>query len=217
MKRVKLLIVSLAITTLANADPYLKFSAGYLEPLSKGSFEQDLDSSWIPSLELGISLEQNPDWSIGLEYSHFDTDVSKGVSLTASQAREINDQLAEFGIMSSFTAGATSIKEEIETHRLLVVLNYEHELNDQLTFLLTGGIGLSMVDQKISISNPGENLSGKDDDTSYAYQIGAGLGYDFNESFSLSGRARLLGADELPLKSDKQAYLAFELSAKYTF
>lgn len=217
MKRVKLLIVSLAITTLANADPYLKFSAGYLEPLSEGSLEQDLDSSWIPSLELGTSLKQHPDWSIGLEYSHFDTEYSLSGNLSTSEADAINDLFADFGVLSSFNAGATSVKEEIEAHRLLFVLNYEHELNDQLRFLLTGGIGLSMVDQKISISNPGVNASEKDDDTAYAYQIGAGLGYDFNETFSLSGRARLLGADELPFESDKQNYLAFELSAKYTF
>ena len=107
--------------------------------------------------------------------------------------------------------------EEIEVHRLMIVLNYEHELDEQFTVLFTGGLGVAMMDQELSITNPGQNLSGSDDDTSYAYQFGVGLGYDLNESFELSGRVRYLGGDELPVGSDDLTSLVFDLSAKFTF
>lgn len=217
MNLVKVLIVSLVTALIAGADPYAKLSFGYLEPLSDGTFEEDFDSTWIPTIELGIPFDQNPEWSIGLEYSYYDTDYSESGDLTAVQANTLNDLTASLGFMTTFAAGATSLDEEIEVHRLMIVLNYEHELDEQFTVLFTGGLGVAMMDQELSITNPGQNLSGSDDDTSYAYQFGVGLGYDLNESFELSGRVRYLGGDELPVGSDDLTSLVFDLSAKFTF
>ncbi|MGC6455587.1 MAG: outer membrane protein [Coraliomargaritaceae bacterium] len=202
MKRLKWILLSLATTALATANPYAKFSFGYLEPLSEGSSEEDFENTWIPSIEFGVTLEESPEWSVGFEYSYYYTDYSDSDTLSAYDPD---------------LQGTYSLKEEIEVHRFIFVLNYEHEIDDQFTFLLSGGLGISMVEQTGAITSPVINVSESDDDTSLAYQLGVGLGYDVNESIQLSGRARYLGADELPMGGDNLTSLVFDLSAKFTF
>ena len=67
-------------------------------------------------------------------------------------------------------------------------------------------------------------IDSSEDKTVFAYQIGIGLGYTFNDAYTLYGGARYLAASDidfkyegLDLKKYNPDVLAYELGLRYSF
>ena len=111
----------------------------------------------------------------------------------------------------------------------MFVMNYEYAFNNEITLLVNGGLGIMNVEQKIKVSKSFNNVTtslidSSEDKTVFAYQIGIGLGYTFNDAYTLYGGARYLAASDidfkyegLDLKKYNPDVLAYELGLRYSF
>ena len=164
-------------------------SNGLLNSIAKAtgepSYGDDLDKG------LGFSIE----WrtapvdgiSFGLEYFHFDTEASVGGDATAQDAIDLSDFFDE-----TFQVGATKFKEEYTTHTYLFNVAYDVEIGANLAAYLGAGVGITHLNQELSVSNPGLNGSIDDSDTVFAYQFKAGLRYALSEAWSVQTGVRFL-------------------------
>ena len=85
-----------------------------------------------------------------------------------------------------------------DTSSLALLLNGYYDFKNESAFtpFISGGIGMAKVDVS-NISLPGFGpVTLSDDDTVFAYQIGAGLGYAINEKVSLDVKYRYFGTSD---------------------
>ena len=148
----------------------------YGDDLDKGS---GLSIEWRTAPVDGISF--------GLEYLYFDTEASVSGNLSAQEANDINTFLG-----STLEVGASSLKEEYTTHTYLFNVAYDVEIGANLAAYLGAGVGITHLNQELSVSNPGLNGSVDDSDTVFAYQLKAGLRYALSEAWSVQSGVRFL-------------------------
>jgi opacity protein-like surface antigen len=79
---------------------------------------------------------------------------------------------------------------------------YDFTNESPFSFFITGGIGAAKVEIN-DINIPGSGVPGySDDDTVFAYQGGAGVGYDINRNINFFIKYRYLGTSDLDLQFD---------------
>lgn len=108
-------------------------------------------------------------------------------------------------------------------HTFLYNVAYDVEIGGKLAAYLGAGLGFSYLNQELSVSNPGSNVSIDDSDTVFAYQLKAGLRYAINEAWGVQGGVRYLNYDDfkfsyedLTLSGDGDA-TAFEFGVSYAY
>ena len=195
-------------------------SDGFLQMLAREtgdpSFGDKLDEG--PGLSIEWRNAYTNGTSFGLEYIYFGTEASISGEASAQLANDVNSILD-----STFQAGATEIKEEYATHTFMFNVAYDIEIGDKLAAYLGAGVGISFLNQEISVSNPGGKGSADDLDTVYTYQLRAGLRYALNEVWSVQGGVRYLGYDDFEFSYDGVTLLgeadatAFEFGVSYAY
>jgi len=196
-------------------------SDGLLQMLAREtgdpSFGDKLDEG--PGLSIEWRNAYTNGTSFGLEYINFGTEASVSGDLSAQGANEFNNLLG----LSILQAGATEVKEEYATHTFMFNVAYDIEIGDKLDAYLGAGVGISFLNQEISVSNPGFNDSSDDLDTVFSYQFKAGLRYALNEAWCVQGGVRYLDYGDfefspfgLKVEGDGDA-TAFEFGLSYAY
>ena len=171
---------------------------------------------------LGLSIEWRNAYtngtSFGLEYINFGTEASVSGDASAQEANDFNNLLG-----LSISQDATEVKEEYATHTFMFNVAYDIEIGDKLDAYLGAGVGISFLNQEISVSNPGFNDSSDDLDTVFSYQFKAGLRYALNEAWCVQGGVRYLDYGDfefspfgLKVEGDGDA-TAFEFGLSYAY
>ena len=245
-----LLIAGITTRSAQNAynayNSYFKASGGFTDAQGKGSLhtllnstedlqttssglDLELDSSFIFSLEGGFYSAEN--FSFGFEYTavNADAEASKALAGGTGDIGRIKTGLGLTAIDGGFFVGKNSFEEKIDSDRFMFVMNYEYAFNNEITLLVNGGLGIMNVEQKIKYTADNGTvvttlIDSSEDKTVFAYQIGIGLGYTFNDAYTLYGGARYLAASDidfkyegLDLKKYNPDVLAYELGLRYSF
>lgn len=92
----------------------------------------------------------------------------------------------------------TGISGDVGIITGLVNVYYDMGIGHGLTPYLTAGMGFANIDTSITIVDTlGATVANfSDSDTAFAYQFGAGVGYDLSERVTLDLRYRYLGASD---------------------
>lgn len=85
-------------------------------------------------------------------------------------------------------SASTDISGETSSNSFLFNTYYDFKNSSSFTPFLTAGLGVSNVE--------GELEGDTEDDTVFAYQLGAGLGYAVNDKFSIDFKYRYFGTDD---------------------
>lgn len=80
---------------------------------------------------------------------------------------------------------------------------------------VSAGLGVARHDGELSAAG----ISSSDKDTVFAYQVGAGLGYDVTDNVNIFGGYRYLGSSDATLDTLEAEYDAHELrvGVRYAF
>lgn len=194
---------------------YLNFDAdGVIK--SNSSVDAELDDG--PGFSLEWKSAPIDGLSFGLEYLYMGTDASIGGNITAGDATSLNTLLG-----TTFVAGATVAKEDYTAHSGLINATYFIPTSEALSFYLGAGIGISFLNQELSISNPGVTYSGDSSDEVFIYQVKAGLHLELNEAWAVNGGVRYIGFTDPEFSypsasfSGSLAAFAFEGGISYSF
>ncbi len=129
--------------------------------------------------------------------------------------------------------GPILFKEKLDVDRFMFVFNYDYKLSSDFTLFFNGGLGVLNAEHTLYINLKTEGAAGappvdassksKSDETVFAYQLGAGLGYHFTETVSLYGQVRYLASMDIDFNHDGYKYdakgsaIAYELGLQYRF
>jgi opacity protein-like surface antigen len=91
--------------------------------------------------------------------------------------------------------GIVDLEGDISALSFLVNGYYDFDTKSAWTPYLTAGLGFSMIDvNDLGIAGEGDRMS--DDDTVFAYQLGAGIGYAVNDAVTLDASYRYFATSD---------------------
>jgi opacity protein-like surface antigen len=222
-----LLLLASVLSLHLHANQYLQVTVGSADPQSDGSIQNSLnvgtslDTSVASSLEYGFTSNALPGLSFGFEYTFLSTSAQISGVTDAEDVANINAILG-----TTLLVGETSLNEDYDIDLFMLNFNYQYEFTDQLSLNLMLGLGMLKAEQELGVVNPGLTGNSKADDSVFAYQLGAKLGYDINDSLTLLGGVRLLQTSDLDFVHEDLGIaflggdadvLSFEASIRYTF
>lgn len=215
----KILLPSFALflsAVFVSAQYAYDFSVLHIEPDVDRGASDDLDG------ETGFSFQWRTDLdntiNFGLEYIQGGGDYGVGRNITAGEATALNNA---FG--TTFVAGNSSIREDLETHNLLLNAIYQYEISDDFDLVFSGGLGVSYMKYDLTISNPGQNIGLGDEDWVFVYQLRAGAAYRFADNWSVNAGVRFIDFAEgtfaeAGLSADVDAdAVVYDLGVSYHF
>ena len=115
-----------------------------------------------------------------------------------------------------------TVSTDGEITSLAFMLNgyYDFENSTSLTPYLTGGLGVAKVEiDSLSVTGPGgvTVAIGSEDDTVFAYQLGAGIGYAVSETVTADLAYRLFATTDPKFGVTKAEYLTHNISVGVRF
>jgi opacity protein-like surface antigen len=150
-------------------------------------------TGWYGSLNAGVALALDTDvsfsdgspkeeieWDAGYTFGGAIGYMIKKFRLEGEVSYQEND-------VDRVTISGSSVSASGDVSLLTFLANgyYDFTNDSPMSFYLTGGIGAS----KVEVDRPG----GSEDDTVFAYQLGAGVGYAASETVIWDFRYRYLG------------------------
>jgi len=96
---------------------------------------------------------------------------------------DVDDLCGGGACISQTTA---SLDGHVDAHALMANIWFEPRVGAYLLPYVGGGLGVGFVSADGSVSNNGITLSGDSSDTVFAYQVGAGVGYELFDHYVLS-------------------------------
>jgi len=111
---------------------------------------------------------------------------------------------------------SADIKMKLESQAFMANLYYDFDTNTRLTPYVGGGIGMAKLKAKMSVA--GESL-GSVDDTTFAWQLGAGVAYAATDYVTFDAGYRYADYGDFTKDDDKIDVSAHEfyLGARYSF
>jgi len=194
--KIKLLTIAccatiLSISTIANSaeGPYVSGNLGLAIPS-----DSDIDSGLKG---IGLTLESDEGLAFGAAIGQ---EFTGNIRLEAEIAYQEND--LDKAKVSVLGLGSADLEITGDTSSLALLLNGYYDFKNESAFtpFICGGVGMAKVDVSgITVTVPGwwsGPVTTSDDDTVFAYQIGAGLGYAVNEKVSLDVKYRYFGTSD---------------------
>jgi len=134
---------------------------------------------------------------------------------------EIAYRTNDFETITVTSPVSGTVSADGETTSLAFMLNgyYDFENDSSLTPYLTGGLGFAQVEvDSLTVTGPGGTFAiGSDDDTVFAYQLGAGIGFAASETVTVDLAYRLFATTDPEFGDTEAEYLTHNISAGVRF
>jgi len=157
-------------------------------------------TDWYGSMNAGVTFVSDSDITYnelgfsGTEKWEYDTGYTFGLTFGKKMDQMRLEGEVSYGRNEVDSVDGISIPSgySIETSLLNFMFNgyYDFKSGNALTPYLTAGAGFSRVEADINLAPV---IDDKYDDTVFAYQLGAGVGYAMSEILTLDFRYRFLG------------------------
>ncbi|MBW2483983.1 MAG: porin family protein [Deltaproteobacteria bacterium] len=171
------LFLAMPAISLGETGMYGSFNAGFAMPVDgdmtlpgTGSVELEYDTSFTVGGAIGYMVE-NYRLEGEVAYQNNEVDSIEGFSLPLDLG---------IGILNSM---------EVSVLTFLANGYYDFDTGSAFTPLITAGLGFARIEGEMTV----DGLSGDEDDTVFAYQLGVGAGYAVSETVSLDCKYRYLG------------------------
>ncbi|TKB28064.1 porin family protein [Desulfopila sp. IMCC35006] len=188
----KTYLVMTGCLMLAAASPALAADGLYMGFEGGASFLNDADFVGTgQSTGLSYTTEYDTGYVIGgfLGYQYQYMRIEAELAYRQNDLDDLsNVTVANVGTVPSFAAAGIGISGETNAFSAMVNGYLDIHNSSPFTPSIMAGIGFANVElNDVSFSSPSVTLSAVDeDDTVFAWQVGAGLSYAFNEMVSLS-------------------------------
>lgn len=128
---------------------------------------------------------------------------------------ELSHRKADLDTLNVNGVGSASIGGDVTTTAALINGYYDFMPDNKFSPYLSGGIGLARHDGEAS----GGGVTVSDDDTVFAYQVGAGASYDIDNRTALFGGYRYFGSSDPEFDTLEAEYDAHEVrvGVRYSF
>lgn len=121
---------------------------------------------------------------------------------------QTNDLDSVKAMGTTLPLAGTGIKGHVDVVTGLVNVYYDFDLNNGFVPYLTAGLGFANATAKITVPGYG---TVSDDDTVFAYQAGAGIGYVLNDRITLDARYRYLGTSDSNFGTTKSEFASHNI------
>ena len=185
--------------TFAN-DTYvsLKFGASVVED----NGISDPDVTLISDIEYGLDFGHAVSGAFGIQCTSCNL-VTRGEIEVANQINDVDTLSAtEVATGDHYTVGVSGADVTVTT--VLANVYKDFYLSDRLSSYITGGVGVAFAEAEaknpsvtfgnVTVSTTGVNEDV--DDTTLAWQVGAGIGYDLTKNITVEAGYRYLGVDD---------------------
>lgn len=173
------------------------------------------NSDWYAAGNLGLSILDESDFSdevSGVGSGQGDIDFDNGIAVTAAVGKSFGNLRAEAEFsyrahdldtltLSTATIGgqtflgnaSATLGGDITSIGLMGNAYYDFDLGNEWTPFLIGGVGI--VRHTLDVSDVAGTATDYDEsDTVFAYQFGAGVGYQINDLTDLTAQYRFVGS-----------------------
>lgn len=190
-------------------------STGATRTTFSAGFGSDNDSLFGGALAIGYNFNKRFNIPIRteLEYSMFSEAEAKGSRSTTYP----------IGIVET-----TSLKQKFDIQTLFVNAYYDFKTGTQLTPYIGGGLGVAFVNSKTSgtlgvvfplalggLNDSIGSSSSRKMNSNFAWNIGAGIGWDINEQWTLDLGYRFVGLGKV--KSNTATYITPDQTGRFEF
>ena len=174
------MLLSLSVFAYGAEGPYVSANLG----LAIAS-DSDLTDSTVP----GITMEIESDMGVALGVAAgYDFGKARIEGEIAYQQNDL-DKASLLGVEVDLTGDGTSLA-------LLLNGYFDFENDSAFTPFISAGLGFAKVEIN-DFNVPGSGLPGEsDDDTVFAYQVGAGVGYAINQKVSVDVKYRYFATSD---------------------
>ena len=189
------------------------------------SWSEGFDSGYVVGASLGWDFGTN--WRTELEFAYRWNDVDSGarVHFTGTAASTVYGTYTGTAYIATSTTALSSVfaysnpnttivntntnvnnstDGEIKTMSFMANVWYDFDFGDsRFRPFIGGGIGLAQVDLEyranLAYNHISHTYGPGDDDWGFAYQVGAGLGYEFDNGIVMSAQYRYFATGEVQL------------------
>lgn len=152
-------------------------------------------------------------WGVGAAFGH---DYG-----TMRAELEIAYRTNDFDTIKVTSPISGSVSADGENTSLAFMVNgyYDFENPSSLTPYFTGGLGFAIVEvNSLSVTGPGGTfVIGSEDDTVFAYQLGAGIGYAVSQTVTVDFAYRLFATTDPEFAGTEAEYLSHNASVGVRF
>lgn len=203
----KILVATVALTLAAS--PALAenwYVSGNIGMASASN--SDLTDSTVPGITIDIEYDSGLTLGAAIGY---DYGTIRAEGELAYQKNDF-DKASLWGVDVPLSGDATATS-------LLLNGYFDIENDSPVTPYITAGLGLAKIEVN-NLNVPGSGLPGtSDDDTVFAYQIGAGLGYAINNRLTADVRYRYLTSSDPEFGTSEAEFASHNVTAglRYSF
>jgi opacity protein-like surface antigen len=171
----------------------------------------ELTDSTIPDLEVEVGFDDNLTLSgaVGLVGGYYRSELEVSYQehdLDSISVSGITVDPADFGVSGDLS---------ILTGLVNAYFDFESGFPNLRPYV-TGGLGFTNAEVNGAIevvSVDGTSITDNDDDSAFAYQLGAGLGYSITDNITLDLRYRFFSAPNLEFETTETKFKSHNLSA----
>jgi opacity protein-like surface antigen len=192
------MLLSISSVAYAATGPYMSVNVGVAMPN-----DSDITDSELPGLTMDLESDQGLALGVAVGYS-----FPCNMRIEGEFAYQENDldKVSLYGIDADLTGDTSS-------SAFLVNGYYDFKNTSPFTPFISGGIGMAKVEIN-DLNSPGSGDSDvSDDDTVFAYQLGAGVAYTITEQVSLDVTYRYFGTSDAEFDTTEIEYSSHNLYA----
>jgi opacity protein-like surface antigen len=162
------------------------------------------------SADVGMALAEDADMGVEGDPFELSTEFDSGLAVTGAigyrlgsfrMEAEVGYQENDLDEWSAFGVGVP-LKGDMNATSFLANGYYDFANSSRFTPFVTAGIGMANVEIN-DLAIPGSGLQPtSDDDTVFAWQVGAGVSYAVNANFDLEVKYRYFMTDDLEFEDD---------------
>ena len=195
MKKVLLSVMVLVFCTAGTAQALEGF---YIAP-KLGYSLLEFDNPRIG--ELGFSDGDDWIWGGGVALG-YDMRRMGGMIPLRIEVEGFLRERGEDSWSAAFELEEGRVRNRAEVHTLFANAFFDIPLGWMITPYVGGGLGMAFVDYRTAFEALGETISQSDDRTNFAWNIGAGLAWEFTENIALDFNYRFVDAGEGRVSTD---------------
>ncbi len=192
------MLLSISSVAYSATGPYLSVNVGVAIPE-----DSDITDSELPGMTMDLESDEGLAVGVAVGYS-----FPCNMRIEGEFAYQENDldKVSLYGIDADLTGDTSSSS-------FLVNGYYDFKNTSAFTPFIGGGIGMAKVEIN-DLNSPGSgDPDVSDDDTVFAYQIGAGVAYTITEQVSLDVKYRYFGTSDPELGGSDVEYSSHNLYA----
>lgn len=182
-------------------DVYVAGRAGYSMP-----DDSELTSSSLPGVKVNLGFKDNfvGAGAVGLRNGAYRSEIEIGYqknNLKSISASGITINPATVGLSGHVSALTT-----------LVNAYYDFDTGSRLKPFITAGVGFSVLKASFTVTGV-SGISSSDEDTVFAYQFGAGLGYAVTDKITIEAGYRYLSGQDAKFNGDTASFRSSNITA----